>query len=303
MHWLSYQSDSQGSTNAVDGVKPWVSIRTQGFVQGFAGQSGRLGNVVHAPRPSGNPQGMSQFCGVAVGDDQSDVGGNVFFGAQLAGQIEFRQVGDVGFFSHGSVLQCGRQGYGSGNIGGLGAFIATAQHDDQDPSSLDVVHPPAGPEVFAHLEDAVAYRLDVAKVALLGFIQSAAQAQAGDAVFDAFQPCVKVGMGFDDVHAGTVIERLHKVNGIQGRAVESGFKDALQTSLNPFHHNQQQSPPVKSTRKKRRTNPRNVSPVSLLNWNFYHSYQTPNANPPKAKRTTYSPESTAINRQERPANR
>jgi hypothetical protein len=62
---------------------------------------------------------------------------------------------------------------GFGYVSLLPGFVAPRQHDNYLAAPLDVVHPPAGAEVFTGLHDAIAYWLDVAPLPELKPIQPA----------------------------------------------------------------------------------------------------------------------------------
>ena len=57
---------------------------------------------------------------------------------------------------------------------------------------LNVVHAPAWPEMFAHLEHAFAYRLHVAQVSKLGLAQPLDEALPCQLVFQAVEPVGKL---------------------------------------------------------------------------------------------------------------
>jgi hypothetical protein len=64
--------------------------------------------------------------------------------------------------------------------------------------------------MLTHLENAGANRLHIAEVAKLRPVQTAAQPDAGGAVFQPVKPDVKLGCGLDRVPVGIVIVRLRK---------------------------------------------------------------------------------------------
>lgn len=65
---------------------------------------------------------------------------------------------------------------------------------------LDVVHAPAWPEMFAHLEHAFAYKFRVAQVAKLDLAQPLDEALPCQPVLQAFEP------------VGELFELLHRID-------------------------------------------------------------------------------------------
>jgi|GEM_PF-6297453 len=60
---------------------------------------------------------------------------------------------------------------GFGDVGGLRGFISAHKHNDQYAAALDEVHRPTRPEMLTRLENALAYRFDVAQRSQLGLFQ------------------------------------------------------------------------------------------------------------------------------------
>jgi hypothetical protein len=75
----------------------------------------------------------------------------------------------------------GQSGSGS-NVFWLGGFVATAQHDDQQRTLLQVLHAPAGAKELAHFPHATAHGLYIAQVAQLGLAQAQRQTTIQSAI-------------------------------------------------------------------------------------------------------------------------
>ena len=86
------------------------------------------------------------------------------------------------------------------NVGLLGGLVTAAQHHDHQLAVLDIVNAPAWPEMFAHLENAFAYRFYVAQVAKLDLAQPLDEALPCQPVLQAFEP------------VGELIELFHRVD-------------------------------------------------------------------------------------------
>lgn len=78
-----------------------------------------------------------------------------------------------------------------GDVGGLRGFIYAPNHNEQYAAALDVVHTPTRPEMFTCLENALAYRLDVAQRSQLGLFQPMNQVPLGQSIPEAANPSGK----------------------------------------------------------------------------------------------------------------
>lgn len=87
--------------------------------------------------------------------------------------------------------------HGLGYIGGLCRFVATTQHYDQHCATLNVIHAPTGPEVFAHFKHATTYRPHVTEIAKRRLAQSRQQTAVDHAIREPEQPNVKFVSSLD----------------------------------------------------------------------------------------------------------
>ena len=86
----------------------------------------------------------------------------------------------------------------------LAGLIAAAKHDDERSSALYVVQAPTGAKDFTHFPHAFPHWFHVAQNAASRFVQSAAQPNAGSAIFQAIKPFVK-GFSFNDAVHGLIV--------------------------------------------------------------------------------------------------
>jgi hypothetical protein len=210
MYGLEFQRHPKGRAHTANRVKARLRVRAQSLVQRFAGQAGLGGDLAHAAGAGSISQRGGKQSGVILFQHNGQIFGNGRFAVEMFGNVEFRQIGDPDFFSHGSLLDSCCQPDRAGNVGGLRRLVAAAQHHDQHLSALHVIHAPTRPEMFAHFKHAFTDRPHVAQIAQRDLAQTNQQTPLHRPVFQPAEPAGEFGEGPDRVHETIVIERLHR---------------------------------------------------------------------------------------------
>ena len=87
-----------------------------------------------------------------------------------------------------------------GYIGSLCRFVAATQHYDQHGATLNVIHAPTGPEVFAHFKHATTYRPNITEIAKRRLAQSRQQTAVSHPIRKTEQLRIKVFSSLDRKH-------------------------------------------------------------------------------------------------------